>query len=405
MKKIILYLLLCVSIVASSQPQTLTNKTWVVTNAGGTLALTPSTLPSFSYIVASGGSVTLANDYSITLSALPAKGSSFKIYINGEFNLNGHTFTVLGQDVKQYYVSSTAYRNFYFEFFVPYDGISANTLVFNSFGFENVVSGTDILDATITPAKLTGNITRALIDTTGRGRVWVGTGANTTSTLYAAGSGKVLLGDGSDLTSVAVTGDIGISSTGVTSIAAGAIVNADVSSSAAIARSKLAAGTASQVVINDGAGALTSEATLNPLRGGLGADVSSSTGFVTFSAGSSTVGALVDSKTFTVSFESGEQCNNRFKMPCAGTITGAYAVCTKAIAGTDAGTIVLKNAAGTTMTAGTITFAASDPLETAYTVTPSANNSFSAGDILYAVTSKSTAGGKVLLTITYNRVN
>lgn len=48
------------------------------------------------------------------------------------------------------------------------------------------------------------------------------------------------------------------------------IVNADVSSSAAIARSKLAGGSASQIVVNDGAGALSSVAVLNTARGGTG---------------------------------------------------------------------------------------------------------------------------------------
>lgn len=67
-----------------------------------------------------------------------------------------------------------------------------------------------------------------------------------------------------------------------TSIAAGAaiaysklnlaasIVNADVSPSAAIARSKIAAGTANQVVINDGAGLLSSTAALPASMGGTG---------------------------------------------------------------------------------------------------------------------------------------
>lgn len=57
----------------------------------------------------------------------------------------------------------------------------------------------------------------------------------------------------------------------------GSIVNADVSASAAIARSKLASGTANHVVINDGSGVFSSEATLAKSRGGTGADNSSVT--------------------------------------------------------------------------------------------------------------------------------
>lgn len=48
------------------------------------------------------------------------------------------------------------------------------------------------------------------------------------------------------------------------------IVNADISSSSAIDRSKIAAGTASHLVVNDGSGALSSTAVLNVARGGTG---------------------------------------------------------------------------------------------------------------------------------------
>lgn len=50
----------------------------------------------------------------------------------------------------------------------------------------------------------------------------------------------------------------------------GSIVNADISASAAIARAKIAAGTADHVIINAGSGLLSSEAQLNPTRGGTG---------------------------------------------------------------------------------------------------------------------------------------
>jgi hypothetical protein len=55
------------------------------------------------------------------------------------------------------------------------------------------------------------------------------------------------------------------------------IVNAQIEASAAIARSKVANGTASHVVINDGSGVLSSEATLAKSRGGTAADNSSVT--------------------------------------------------------------------------------------------------------------------------------
>lgn len=89
----------------------------------------------------------------------------------------------------------------------------------------------------------------------------------------------------------------------------------------------------------------------------------------------------------------------KVKMPYPGTVSEIYAYAVKAIAATDAGTIIPKNNAGTTMTAGTVTFAISDPRGTAYTTTPSANNTFVAGDILTFTTAKTTAGGIVDLSI------
>jgi len=107
--------------------------------------------------------------------------------------------------------------------------------------------------------------------------------------------------------------------------------------------------------------------------------------------------------TVPVSFETGEQCDNKIKMPYPGTVNHIYAISTKAIAATDDGTIVLKNDAGTTMTDGTITFGASDTVNTAYTDDPSANNTFIADEVIYLTTSKVTAGGKALVSLHITR--
>ncbi len=75
------------------------------------------------------------------------------------------------------------------------------------------------------------------------------------SKLASLTSAHILVGSaGNVATDVAVTGDIAIDNAGLTSIAAGVIVNADVNASAAIARSKLAALTASRVLVSDGSG-------------------------------------------------------------------------------------------------------------------------------------------------------
>ena len=132
-------------------------------------------------------------------------------------------------------------------------------------------------------------------------------------------------------------------------------------------------------------------------------DASSSTGFVTFSGGTASIGAIYEVVTLLVSFESGYLGDFKIMMPYAGTVTEIYAYATKVIAGTDDGTITPKNNGGTTMTDGVLTFVAADPRGSAYSVTPSANNTFAAGDLLTFTTAKTTAGGVVQLSIMVTR--
>lgn len=80
------------------------------------------------------------------------------------------------------------------------------------------------------------------------------------NSLLAAGIGSIINAD------ISASAAIAYSKLALT----GSIVNADVSASAAIARSKIGTGTASHVLINDGTGALSSEAQLAPSRGGTG---------------------------------------------------------------------------------------------------------------------------------------
>ncbi len=216
--------------------------------------------------------------------------------------------------------------------------------------------------------------------------------------------GSLIVGNSSNRPAeVALSGDVTMNNLGVTAIGNDKITNAMVKSNAAIARTKLASGTADQVVINNGSGVMTSEAQLAAERGGTGQDTSASTGFATVSGGTWTVGSISDVITADISFESGELGDFKIKIPYACTVTEIYAYATKAIAGTDNATIVPKDNGGTTMTGGTITFTASDARGTAYTSTPSANNTFTAGQLLTLTAAKTTAGGKVLASIKVTR--
>jgi hypothetical protein len=84
-------------------------------------------------------------------------------------------------------------------------------------------------------------------------------------------NGQIFVGNVSNVaTAVTPSGDVTVSNTGDIQIVAGAISDTEVNASANIARTKLAAGTADHVVINNGSGVLSSEAQLAVSRGGTG---------------------------------------------------------------------------------------------------------------------------------------
>lgn len=78
-------------------------------------------------------------------------------------------------------------------------------------------------------------------------------------------------------------------------IGAGTLVNADINASAAIARTKLANGTANHVLINDGSGVLSSEALLAVSRGGTNSGAALNNNRIMISSGS----AIVESAAIT----------------------------------------------------------------------------------------------------------
>lgn len=274
----------------------------------------------------------------------------------------------------------------------------------------------------------------------------------------------------------------------------GTVTNSNVSATAAIDRSKLASGSNNHIVINNGSGVMSSEATLAASRGGLATDASAFTGVVKASTGAfsaativnadiatgtialnklvnlpstqiivgngsniptavtmsgdatlSNAGALtiannavttvkildgnvtgskIPNDTITVnhtvaalrrhlqavdiSFESGELGNYKIRVPWDCTLDFAYSYVTKAIAATDNGTITFKDNAGTVMDTsagagtGIITYTASTARDSATNITFTGTNTFSAGELLTIGSAKTTAGGKVLLSLRFS---
>jgi len=363
-----------------------------ITASGGTFTLDPTTWTSTDITIRlySATTITLLADVIIQLDSDPIDGTHLTIEWDGSsFTIDIWSFNIPGVNLTQLQLD---YPGAYVYDF--YDSGSYHR--YTTFETTNIkLNGYSILqDESVTLAK---------IEDLARGHLIVGNSSARPTAVDFNNSGYIGIGDGTDYNSVAQSGDVIFSNAGVSAIQTGVIVNADVNASAAITRSKLASGTADYVVINSGTGVMSQEAQLANSRGGTGLDSSASTGFPTISSGTWSASAIAVDRDLDVSFEAGEVGDFKIYMGFAGTLTNIYAYATKVIAGTDNGTIVPKNNAGTTMATGTVTFTASDARGTAYTVTPSTNNTFVAGDILTFTTAKVTAGGKVHLSLKFTR--
>src|SRR5574343_1321191 len=99
-----------------------------LTNSGGTVTYNPTLIPDEIIISPSGGSVTLANDYTITTSSQPPVGTKFRVYWESGINLNSHNISIFGQPLDQWQLTYPGYLEFvsingtyYIYEYQPYD--------------------------------------------------------------------------------------------------------------------------------------------------------------------------------------------------------------------------------------------------------------------------------------------
>lgn len=136
-----------------------------------------------------------------------------------------------------------------------------------------------------TPFTIMANVAKTLTQmgaTTGQVLTWNGSTWTPAAPTGGGGSGSgtvTTITTGTGLTGgpITTTGTIALASGGVTSteIANATIMDADINPGAAIARSKVAAGVATHVIVNDGSGNLSSVAQLQLPQGGTGASSAS----------------------------------------------------------------------------------------------------------------------------------
>jgi hypothetical protein len=104
--------------------------------------------------------------------------------------------------------------------------------------------------------------------------------------------------------------------------------------------------------------------------------------------------------SFNMSFETGEQTTTRIRFPMKVTINKIRTVVMKALAAVDVGTVTGSNSTGASAN-GVVTVAISEALNAEDVATPTTNNVVEADDFYSLTTAKTTAGGKVLVSLEY----
>jgi hypothetical protein len=111
---------------------------------------------------------------------------------------------------------------------------------------------------------------------------------------------------------------------------------------------------------------------------------------------------LEEVMTFAMSFETDEQTVTKLYFPYKVTINKIRSIVMKALGATDTGTITGANATGAS-TNGVVTIAISAALNEEDSAIPTTNNVVAADSYYKLTTAKSTAGGKVLVSLEYTR--
>lgn len=102
-----------------------------------------------------------------------------------------------------------------------------------------------------------------------------------------------------------------------------------------------------------------------------------------------------------MSFAANEQTVQKIYFPAKATILRMRSHVTKVLAGTDAGTLTLKDSSANAMTNGQISLPASTAVDNNTSVVPTDNNVVAADDFITLTSAKSTAGGVVNVYIEY----
>lgn len=354
-----------------------------LTSGGGTINL-PVTDPYGDYNIT--GSATLAASYVIQASGTPVTNTTFIFNYEASMVLNGNTLTIFGLSLDD----SQALQSCFI--ISKYDGSAWDTQIQPDFENDDVIETRHIIDDAVDKDKIAADV---------------------------AGSGLGQNADGSlevkvDSSTIEINSDtLRVKDAGIieAKIGTGAVTTNKLGANS-VTNAKLATMTADSVKTADGSG--------NPQ------DTALSTGEVIGNIGSGVAAVSIDDLilassnakkeifTVEVSFEASEQGNNRIFIPYPFELRHIYFCVKKAIAGTDDGHLTVDINGTQIITsispplAATYDFTAGLAINTQglaadCTLGDPANISNTSGYIDFA-TQKTTAGGKVILSVEIERI-
>jgi len=324
-------------------PKQLTYENYTMLAAGGTKSFSVSDNVDIYNLLPNGGGIYLGVNLIIDVSGTPTEGMQFVFNYGGGVVYDPSSVTILGRTL----TAAEALT----KYIVVCTYINGAWVVRLLFGSLSSVSGAYLADGTVTNAKLAGSIDPTKFLASVRGYLYRANASGIWGAFSAVTSGNLVMGNGTDVVSQAMSGDATLSGTGVLTLANNAITTVKITD-ANVTVAKVSADLKAEMVKQD------------------------------------------------ASFEAGELGAYTFRMPYPGSVTHFYVQVTKVMGGTDAGTVILKNNAGTTMTATTpVSIPLATAIGTAYSTAITANNTFVAGDIITVFTAKPTAGGKITCSV------
>ena len=300
--------------------------------------------PIFEYNVI-GGSATLVGSLSISPSGTPKKGSKNIVVWNASATLSGNTITIFGETVPD----ELAARNFVAE--CIYDGSAWVVNILPDFAGVGIIGEDRLAASSVTTAKIADDaITLAKVDAPGKGKIIYGDGLGDPKYLTIQDA-EFIIGDTTlGATSQTISGDATVTKTGALTIANSAVTTAKIDDGAV---------TAAKLDSNSNKAQIT----------------------------------------IPISFEDASELGVlEFKMCFDCTVDAIHGTVTKPFVST--GTHIFKDDTGTVLTGSQIDMSSALTLGNIVSTTPTANNSFSAGDVIKIETSTSLAvGGKSVINL------